>query len=431
MTLVASPRLPLRLPFAKHSGKVPFPNPLSKGVWSFPSPRALIDADFLNWRVWDGTNGDPDALLDFTYTENSNRTIRNGSVFLASVSDGKIRRDFRPGKSSALVERAATNAIRNNVAVGLAAGSPGTLPTNWQIANGNGLTRTISTETVNGEVFTIFRFAGTTTDNLGLQIAFESSTGISASTGQTWTEAVTLALDAGSLSAVTSMSLNLAERGTSGSYLTEQSGGELKATIAVDPARFAYTATMGNASTLYVQPRVKFSIANATAVDFTFRIGTPQLAIGNAATSEILTSGTAATRNAETVTKAVSGTTKGYLTLAAWKNMTPSGVYACIYSASGKIIVRNTADGTGIETIGWDSSVKNTNSTWGTGQKFSLVIRWDATEMTILYTGSDIMSATLASSFTPTLVTFGSDWNGSVASSHANANIERLAVGNG
>jgi hypothetical protein len=185
---------------------------------------------------------------------------------------------------------------------GAVAGTPGTLPTNWSVVtSATGVTREIvGTGTENGITYIDVRYFGTSTSSGTVQINPTTSTEVAALTGQTWTAAWYLTLVGGSLPSIVNWIWQ--ERDSSGSSVISANAGSfgLPTSGALNAQRYSNTRTLsGGATVANVTARVDVSIPNATAVDFTLRIGMPQLELGAFATSVIPTTTAAATRTAD------------------------------------------------------------------------------------------------------------------------------------
>jgi hypothetical protein len=204
----------------------------------------------------------------------------------------------------ALIEDARTNSVRNNSAQGTVPGSPGTMPTNWS-GTINSLTRTVvGTGTENNIDYVDVRFSGTTVGTSGGSIPFEASTQIAASVSQNWGASVFVTLIGGSVTGIGStFSIDIAERDAGGAALTNGGTNYTPAAGALGQSRWTTTRTLSNASTAFVIPRILISgITAGIAVDFTLRIGWPQLELGASVTSPIRTTSAAVTRAGDVVT---------------------------------------------------------------------------------------------------------------------------------
>jgi hypothetical protein len=181
---------------------------------------------------------------------------------------------------------------------GAVVGTPGTLPTNW-VEILAGLTReVVATGSENGINYVDLRFHGTSSGT-DVILAFESVTQIVASNAQVWTESVWLKFVANSLPP-TSSALNISERTSVGDFVAAGFSASLAITSSFN--RFEFTRTLsGGATVARVVPRLAFGISNATAYDFTLRIGWPQMETGSVATSPIVTTAGTASRVADVV----------------------------------------------------------------------------------------------------------------------------------
>jgi hypothetical protein len=172
---------------------------------------------------------------------------------------------------------ARTNSIRNNAMAGAAAGSPGTLPTNWGVSGFSGLTQTIvGTGNTSGIDYIDIQFSGTTSGTTG-NINFESTTQIAATYGQTWSASAFLAVTGGDFTNVSAVKLAQIENTSGGALVQTDVGSDVKGSLTGTIARFSYSATLGGATTAKVQPGLQFTLTNSAAVNFTIRIGWPQL----------------------------------------------------------------------------------------------------------------------------------------------------------
>jgi len=196
-----------------------------------------------------------------------------------------------------LVEEARTNGVRNNSMTGVVAGSPGTLPTNWVQSGPTGLTRTISTGTTDGIDWIQFAFTGTTTGAGQINITCDTSTGIIAGVGEVWTGSAWISNAANT--GVTSLFLRNIYNTAAGGFVNVTNSAQL-----VGSTTFTRRTVTG--TTVATTGRINLGVVTnnilaSTAVNFTVRIGWPQLELGAFATSPIRTTTVAVTRAADAV----------------------------------------------------------------------------------------------------------------------------------
>jgi len=209
----------------------------------------------------------------------------------------------------------ATNSIRNNTMVGAVAGTPGTLPTNWRFANNIGLPYSIVGTGVDDEIFYIdIRFFGAVTASASgreLYFYWDSLSAIPVAQGQTWTHSCYAKIIAGSLTGIIGGEL----------YLVANNGAESNNTGEAPFRSFNYSSLIGSfaecrvfqtytfiqATTAYVEPRIDVNFtSDANDIDFTLRIGMPQLERSEYLTPSIATA-TAPASALATVSLAIEG----------------------------------------------------------------------------------------------------------------------------
>ena len=257
----------------------------------------------------------PSLSLDFlsgaldtavTFTRASTATYFNSAGVLTSAAINEPRADYNPTTLAArglLVEEARTNGIRNNTMQGAAIGVPGTNPTNWSTTPNvtlNGIAREVAGfGTEDGISYIDYRFSGTASAQTDVSIRFEALNAIAAASGQTWSHSFYSKLVAGSVGTLSAAFFYII--GTNGTTQTETI-----ATITYSPTssalrtqRFTGTGTAANASTTHVANGSILRVPNGVAVDFTIRIGLPQLELGAFATSVIPTTTVALARSAD------------------------------------------------------------------------------------------------------------------------------------
>ena len=279
-----------------------------------------------------GGAGGPTLYFDFltgtlnpsiTFTRASTATFFNSSGVLTSAAIDAPRFDYDPSTLAAqglLIEEARTNSIRNNTMQGAVAGTPGTNPTNWVVGpTADGLTKEIvGTGTQNGITYVDIRWSGTSGAAATTTLfQCETQTQVAALNAQTWSGSMWVALVGGTLTNVNTLELRIRYNDGAGSILTQ--AGVTVATATSTMQRFSTAQTASNASTAFVNVGVISDFANSSAVDFTLRIGLPQLEQGAFATSVIPTTTTALTRSTDVA--AVN-------TLSPWFNSTTGTIYA-------------------------------------------------------------------------------------------------------
>jgi hypothetical protein len=209
-----------------------------------------------------------------------------------------------------LLEPQRTNSIRNSTMVGAVAGSPGTAPTNWAIANA-GLTQTVvGIGTESGLQYIDLRFNGNAVTPI-VRLNAEVTTQIAATNGQTWSSSCYMKRISGTYDSST-LGFNMRTSGGAGL------GAITTATsLTTSLARFVLTGTTNQATTAFVQPQIDFLVTPGFAYDFTIRIAAPQMELGAYATTFIPTTTAAVTRIADVASKtsatALIGQTEGTL----------------------------------------------------------------------------------------------------------------------
>jgi hypothetical protein len=250
-----------------------------------------------------------------TFTRASTGTFFNSAGVLTSAAIDAPRLDYNPSTLAAqglLIEEARTNSIRNNTMVGAVA--PSTFPTNWQSVLVAGLTSTVvGTGTLNGITYLDVRVNGTASVSTYYNLVPDIL--VAGASGQTWAGSFWAALVGGSLSN-TNANIEIRESDAAQGFLTN--------TLTLLPitsslTRYSQARTLNNASTAFVSVRFVWQVTAGQPVDFTLRIGLPQLELGAFATSVIPTTTTALTRAADLAS---------VNTLSPWYNASAGTLYA-------------------------------------------------------------------------------------------------------
>ncbi len=274
-----------------------------------------------------------DPQVTFTRASTATRSDQNG--VLQTVASGVARsnnnQDYDPvtlAPRGFLVEEQRTNSIRNNTMQGAVAGTPGTPPTNWSFTSGsvNGITRTIvGTGTENGITYIDFQYAGTASGAGNMSIVAEPNNQVVAVQNQVWTFTCYAKLVAGSFANTTARTLFINSYTAAGAFDANAAspssnfpvGGPTSA--ALNTQRYFYTGTLASATTAFVNSGVFITYNAGAVIDFTIRIGLPQLELGAFATSVIPTTTTALTRSEDRAS---------INTMSPWYNASASTIYA-------------------------------------------------------------------------------------------------------
>ena len=271
------------------------------------------------------------------------------------------RLDYDPATLAAqglLIEEQRTNSIRNNTMQGAVAGTPGTLPTNWQ-SNVGGLTLgVVGTGTENGITYIDVRFSGTPTQTFA-NVRFEGNTQIVASNGQTWTNSFYVRRVSGSNTNITDIDNRVFYRDSGGTPTQESASSVvgLLANTALNVSKTTFTYVCSTATTAFVNSAVYLTTTVGLAIDITLRIGLPQLELGAFATSVIPTTTTALTRNADVATVSPLGS---------WFNSAAGTIYAefSIPAATASRSQATFGDGTANERMIISNNTSLTGTAW-------------------------------------------------------------------
>jgi hypothetical protein len=244
------------------------------------------------------TNSDYILVADAQYVEGT-----DAKPYFATTNRQDVPRlDYRNADGSLnscprlLLEPQRTNGIRNSSIVGAVAGSPGTAPTNWAIANA-GLTQTVvGIGTESGLQYIDLRFNGNAVTAI-VRLNAEVTTQIAATNGQTWSSSCYMKRISGTYDSST-LGFNMRTSGGAGlGAITTPTS------LTASLARFVLTATTNQATTAFVQPQIDFLVTPGFTYDFTIRIAAPQMELGAYATTFIPTTTAAVTRLVDAASK--------------------------------------------------------------------------------------------------------------------------------
>lgn len=318
------------------------------------------------------------------------------------------------------IERQRTQEIRNNSMQGVSAGSPGTLPTNWSVINGTGLTRTIvGSGTVNGIDYIDIRFAGTTGDTAGTQICAESATQIVAASGDVWTHAAFVALVGGSLTNVSTVTLRAIERTAAGGFVKNQGATDIKGSLTSTLQRFAAALTLdGGGTVARLQPALSIGTANGVAVDFTLRYGWPTMVKMPYVLTPIRTTTIALTPASDDITQALSGisfSATNNIVVIEGRTAAGAGTQPLLQLDDGTAnerirILRDSSNN--LRCIVTDGGVEQCNLDLGTvaaNTDFKLAFAWAANDFAASLNGGTIVTDTGGTLPTVTTMRLGAD----------------------
>lgn len=254
----------------------------------YDSLAAAWNADGRSVNIYWGTKTDENFDGPAT-TRSTIGTYIDSTGALATAAIGVVRTDYSTGSPVQLNEAAGKNWEPNPRGEGTTPGSPGGIAANFFSVNPPSITRTVvGTGTENGVPYWEVRFSGTTSTGSGVYFDM-SPWNIPAAQGDTWTYSVFLRLSAGSWTGVTGHTLICyggnsvpSQVETFSKAITAPSGSGLSA------QRYSLTGTLSNVATVVLLSRYVISIPTATAINFTVRIGAPQLEKAAAASSVIL-----------------------------------------------------------------------------------------------------------------------------------------------
>jgi hypothetical protein len=244
-----------------------------------------------------------DPRITFTRASSGTYVGSDGLIKTATTNEARFDHNPTTGESlGLLVEEQRTNSITNNTMVGAVAGTPGTRPTGWSFvtASSNGLTISITDIGVeNGINYIDYRFNGTTVASPNAcAFGFGSAT---AATAQTWATSLYWKLASGTTTGITGWQLGIIENTSGGTFVAgafySQTAPTSAALITQRPT--ANRTLSGGATVGQVSHTMNIPVAGNTAIDFTIRLGMPQLEQGAFATSVIPTSTATVTRSAD------------------------------------------------------------------------------------------------------------------------------------
>lgn len=224
---------------------------------------------------------DPVALGDVAFTRASPKCAYDRTGALVQVPVNTLAVTYDPADLTkapyALVEKEATNAIRNNTMQGAAAGAPGVLPTNWSSSGAVvfGISqRVIGTGVENGIDYIDMNWSGVASAANNIVVAFDTPNGAVAALGQVWVESLYLKVVDGALPL--GLLLTLQEFDAASTYLNSNDV-NIKPDVQSALTRISKAITLKGATTAFVRPLIFFTFNAGQNVNLTLRFGLPQL----------------------------------------------------------------------------------------------------------------------------------------------------------
>ena len=179
------------------------------------------------------------------------------------------------------VQYARTNTLRNSTTVGVATGSPGTVPTNWSAISASG-TGSLTTNTITGfgteygMSYIEFHVAGTATTSYSISFNFEQATQVPALQNQTWCASVYTRITGGSTAGIGAggTGVLVVERNNVGAYINGTSSNVLPTTSLT---RDSVLYVLPDAAAAYTNSKYQIAFTDGQSFDITLRFYGPQL----------------------------------------------------------------------------------------------------------------------------------------------------------
>ena len=244
-----------------------------------------------------------------TFTRTTVGTYIDAAGVMQTAAINTPRWDYDPVSSQLrglLVEEPRTNSIKNSTMVGAVAGSPGTDPTGWVFSQGStGLTRQIAGVGVeNGITYIDVRYTGASaaSGNMTIQFGANGTSGIPAAAAQQWVLSYYITLSGGTLPPFTGPLFRCNQWDSGGGLLgVLNTPGAVPIVQPLKNSRTVSNFPVTIANTAFLTPFWLIGMSgSASPVDFTIRVGAPQLELGAFATSFIPTSTVAVARTLDT-----------------------------------------------------------------------------------------------------------------------------------
>lgn len=217
---------------------------------------------------------------------------QTGTLQLANANTQRIDYGYLGGSTALglLIEEQRVNSIRNPRAEGAAAGTPGTMPTDWGLSTPAGITTTIvGSGYEQGVPYVDITFSGSDASGL-TTVLFENAAIIAASNAQTWATSLYYRIVGGSLTNIVSFQLGAWQMNSTPTFLATILAGAISnpSAAALPSQRVSGTYTTNQATIASLRPVLIINFSTTLSINLTLRIGLPQTEVGAFTTSPIL-----------------------------------------------------------------------------------------------------------------------------------------------
>ena len=257
-------------------------------------PGAIYAADFINRRYM-RAGAWVSAATAFSFTRASTGWANDSAGQWSEFAINAPRLTDR----GLLIEPSRQNAIRNNAMAGAVAGTPGTLPTNWNRFKSGTMNdlAVVATGSEQGLDYIDVRIWGTATGTNDVGLNMDSAIAVAA--GDTYAASAFVKVVSGSLSGITFAQFACG-RYNSGTYVSNSPTVNVRS--ANGWAQLSFGDTVPGSGINQIRPAVSFRVPDAMMVDAIVRIARPQVELGASTdTSPITTTGSAVMRSEDAV----------------------------------------------------------------------------------------------------------------------------------
>jgi lysophospholipase L1-like esterase len=263
---------------------------------SLPTPAYSVDLTLGSLPSFIASSTRSESVAVATYFDS------NGDLQTAALNAPRFGHDFFSHQPTGYMsEPTSTNMVRNNTMQGVGVGTPGTPPNFWSVTtNSNGLsTQIVGTGTIHNLNYVDFRTFGTTTGTGSTQLYFEATNNITTTQNTFRNSSAFLAIQGGSNTNVSNISLDLDQRDSGNAALALIAGLNIKTNVLFGIlARFVNNIGATASGVAFSSPLLTITPSGSgVAIDITVRVAMPQLESGYS--SVIATTNGAVTRNTD------------------------------------------------------------------------------------------------------------------------------------